>query len=689
MTQQTSPFLEAKYGWNFGESGWNTGMDENLVKFSFMFEGNIDAIVASLPAAVNGKAYFLSTDNRLYFVANSTYYSSPTPLWKTLTDRSTGNTYRFNGSNLVPLEGNESLSERVDAIEIELTAMGSASQLAEDLADGVSTGKGGNLVAYSSSVTVTEKLDNIPFNAVTDFNCDNTGATNCTVNMKAFFDACIATGRAGHIPGGSYLITSGQLSFDNGHVDTAWPEITTDGHYLVKFLRADDTDGAFITWTNGEAVSGVGRYWQGGSLGGITFLQNGKTRTRQQHALSMRGVQGMTLGWMRADDIGGSLIYCPEKLFSTTNPDPYAVVFCEFTGIEANRVGGMGIENRNYLGLNLCTVGVLRCIQTGEGGWFGIGAGNKVDLVSMVSVRGWAFDDGTFVAATGGPSSRFKIGLAEIDNPEYGIRLNRTIDFEYGQLRFIHRQGFDINTSTLFWPRVAFDMGTGTSPAVGHVRGYAQHRLEGGGSASNLGVFIRGNGAGQFFDYDMNNRILDNGGYGITDARLFENIGSLDYGILRRDDKPITDTRVKVAALVRSTTSDTVPSSGFGTSSSKLNFATKIYDRGNYYDTANAWYTVPYTGIYQVSGQIALTVAAGTRVRLGIGADVSGTVTVIKASTFYASTANVQHYSISGIVDLTAGQRIFLMGDQNTGAAVAMSAPWSAVADITWSISAI
>ena len=33
MTQQTSPFLDVKYGWNYGESGWNTGMDENLVKF--------------------------------------------------------------------------------------------------------------------------------------------------------------------------------------------------------------------------------------------------------------------------------------------------------------------------------------------------------------------------------------------------------------------------------------------------------------------------------------------------------------------------------------------------------------------------------------------------------------------------------------------------------------------------------
>ena len=66
MPQQQSPFLEGKYGWSFGEGGWNTGMDENLLKFSFMFDRNVDAIVGSLPAAVNGQAYFLTSDNRLY-----------------------------------------------------------------------------------------------------------------------------------------------------------------------------------------------------------------------------------------------------------------------------------------------------------------------------------------------------------------------------------------------------------------------------------------------------------------------------------------------------------------------------------------------------------------------------------------------------------------------------------------------
>ena len=28
MPQQQAPFLEGKYGWNFGESGWDIGMND-------------------------------------------------------------------------------------------------------------------------------------------------------------------------------------------------------------------------------------------------------------------------------------------------------------------------------------------------------------------------------------------------------------------------------------------------------------------------------------------------------------------------------------------------------------------------------------------------------------------------------------------------------------------------------------
>lgn len=110
MSQQTSPWLEGKYGWAFGESNWNGGMDENLLKFSFMFDKNVDGVVSSLPAAVDGAAYFLTTDNRLYFAVGTTWYSTSTPKWFIISVRSTGQIYQFDGTSLTLLQNNSELT---------------------------------------------------------------------------------------------------------------------------------------------------------------------------------------------------------------------------------------------------------------------------------------------------------------------------------------------------------------------------------------------------------------------------------------------------------------------------------------------------------------------------------------------------------------------------------------------------
>lgn len=127
MTQQTSPFLEGKYGWNYGESGWNTGMDENLLKFSYLFDRNIDSISTSLPSAVSGTAVYLTTDNRIYYSVNSSWLSTPVPKWFVVTLRSTGQTYTFNGSSLVAVPSNADLSNQITTINGTLSGLGTAS----------------------------------------------------------------------------------------------------------------------------------------------------------------------------------------------------------------------------------------------------------------------------------------------------------------------------------------------------------------------------------------------------------------------------------------------------------------------------------------------------------------------------------------------------------------------------------
>lgn len=126
MPQKTSPFIEGKYGWTLGESGWNLGMDENLLKFSYLFDRNIDGIVSSLPPAVNGQAYFNTTDNRVYFVVENVYSSTPLPKNFLLADRATGDVFLFNGVALVPQPSVTDIDTRLDSVETITSSLGTA-----------------------------------------------------------------------------------------------------------------------------------------------------------------------------------------------------------------------------------------------------------------------------------------------------------------------------------------------------------------------------------------------------------------------------------------------------------------------------------------------------------------------------------------------------------------------------------
>lgn len=126
MSQRQSPWLETVYGWAYGDNGWNAGMDSNLLKFSVMFDRNVDSIVASLPPAVNGQVHYNTTDNRLYFAVNTTYFSTPVPKWFSIVERTSGNTWQFNGTSLIDIEGIGSLNTRLEDVELTLSTLGSA-----------------------------------------------------------------------------------------------------------------------------------------------------------------------------------------------------------------------------------------------------------------------------------------------------------------------------------------------------------------------------------------------------------------------------------------------------------------------------------------------------------------------------------------------------------------------------------
>jgi hypothetical protein len=189
MAQQQSPWLEGAYGWNFGEGGWNSGMDQNLLKFSFMFDRNVDSIVASLPAAVNGQAHYLTTDNRLYFAVGTTYFSTVVPKWFEVKVRSTGDTYQFNGTSANIINSPAQLDTRLDTVELTVAALGTAAfedieffatqadldiveadaqSYTDALRSDLSSDTGASLVGYSAGTTVAEKIASVEASIPTD-----------------------------------------------------------------------------------------------------------------------------------------------------------------------------------------------------------------------------------------------------------------------------------------------------------------------------------------------------------------------------------------------------------------------------------------------------------------------------------------------------------------------------------------
>lgn len=524
-----------------------------------------------------------------------------------------------------------------------------------------------SLTKVTSSIT-----DFAPLNAL-DYGVDPTGGTNCTTQMKAFFDACIANERPGNIPAGTYLITAGVLAFDNGHVDTPWPIITTDGYEAVVFKRADATDAPMISITNGTAVSGSGNFWQGGELGGITFDQNGKATASNQHGLYLIGITYTHFGHMKMDDGGGSCICIPEKLYATTNPDPYNVSNCVFDAAEANRCDGYAFFNNNGVGLAGCTIKYVRAIENVGGAFFGFGAANTVNIISAGSCSGWALGNRNDSV---GAAQRFTLHAAELDDMQHGIDMRRVSNSVFGvsAVRFVHRYNFGpLNPSGGYWPRIAVQVST-NSVVMNNLR--LIDRIEAGGTKPDLGQFFDfGNGGGSTSDIQIQRQIIDNASFGFTVADYYTNFNA--NATVKYTDTygfPVIDTLKKSYAIGRAPTTFAVPNGGYTTAPNTVQYSTELIDPTGSYDPATWTYTCRSPGVYRIAARIVLAVAIGTRVRIGIM--INGSVTVNRF--YYATTANAQCYDIDYEASLAAGATININADQNTGAPVNLTTMGSA-----------
>ena len=315
-------------------------------------------------------------------------------------------------------------------------------------AETLALSSGSSLIGYlpagtgAVATTVQAELRTVPRDAVLNFAVDNTGATNCTTALLAFYNASIADGHPGHIPAGTYKVTPGVLKFNNNNTAKAWPDITTDGYYATIF-NVDTTtneNAPILEWTsvssNGDqGTSWPGNsYWYGGSHGGLSFTDNSGQTATLRNAINLTACWAIKFGYMRGTTLRGSTVCCPANTINTTNPDPFATSYTTFEGIEGSSNKGWVCNNLNGVGCDSWVVEKVRGILCESGVWFGIGQGCKLNNFSCGSCAGWAFDDGSQAGSTA--NNRLTILVAEFDDVEYGIRLNKSSEVDIKQIRF-------------------------------------------------------------------------------------------------------------------------------------------------------------------------------------------------------------------------------------------------------------
>lgn len=378
------------------------------------------------------------------------------------------------------------------------------------------------------------------------FGMDITGVSNVTTKMLAFFTVAIADGK-GHISSGTYLLTEGSLKFDSAFTDRNWPVITTDGYRNVIFFAANTNNSAQLEITNGTATSASFAGWRGGSLGGITFRDTSGAIAASRHGLKLQGVYKIDFGYMAFDRVRGDGIHITSALYGGTNPDPYNVALCKFEGVDADQCAGIAFNNNNTVGLTHWDIGFFRATNCAGGGLRGLGTCGTIGAISMGSNSGWAIDDGGFQS-----QSRFKVGLAEIDKPEYGIRINNGSDIDLGLVRIVHR--FDA-TDGVYWPKTGLSFAYTASPSARSIRGSIVHRVEAGGVKANIGVMTNFNsGGGNVYDVNLNLAITDNAAFGFVDTDYYANLSVNSYVTIKNYDRVIVD-QTRIPGFVASSSS--------------------------------------------------------------------------------------------------------------------------------------
>lgn len=518
------------------------------------------------------------------------------------------------------------------------------------------------------------------------YGVDTSGTSNTTAQLLNFYRVCHYAGEPGYVPAGTYRVTPGQLTFDNGFVDKPMPMIYTAGAFAVNYLvdYATEVNSPVLQWKNGTANSTVGKYWRGGGHGGITITgsQTGGAMAAQHH-FDLTGLWGTKFGYMRSNYCKGNAFNIPVNLYAGNNPDPYACSFVDVDLLEANFATGYGFCNNNWVGMDSWLVHHIRIIGCAAGGWYGIGSGCVLDDWSCASCTGWAFDDGTQVAITGGRPQRNYMRTLELDGNQNGVRIGGGTRMKIIGCRQNSRWQSALSQ---YWPITQFDIGGGAVGAPQEIEIDTYNRIDSGGSIAQWGTFLKCNSAsisGLSVTFNYADGGLTGGVFGPANfvptnptAASAITVKHALYGTA------IYDVRDQVKILARGSASTTVPNTGgstWPTTGTKLTGFSALYNTvisaTSWWDTTNNQFTAPRAGIYRVTVTLplALTTAGTSWVKLApiVNGALYGQTHIMYAPV----SAQTMHYQATFDVSLARGDVMYIAGQQNTASSPLACSP--------------
>lgn len=380
-----------------------------------------------------------------------------------------------------------------------------------------------------------------------DFGAKGDGVADDTDALNALFSAMQTQGRPGMLGGERaqtrYLVRPGEWgwTFRNAPIVAApglpGPTLYAGGKVVIV-AKPGGKDAPLLSIHNDPQHGS--RFVYGGYLGGLWFedrSSNGDSR----HGLSLFGIQNMRFGPMFSDALRGDLVHI-ESRGNAITADAWQVCGCLFDGATTWNTSGWTFNN-NSVSQVFCfnQIQFLQNINGGRGAFRGPGSNNTIHGISCYANRGWAVD----LVPDVGTVHAMTIGNAELDAPEFGIRVDGLQMSQLNDIRITHRLGEGPIPADTSWPREALRFG-GPSPGTvtRDVHVAVLHRLALSitpDKQSRLGQFSIYSDDASLSDLEVSQRVNPSvKGVALPDNKLYDHLSPSARNIrLLRDGRPI------------------------------------------------------------------------------------------------------------------------------------------------------